>query len=377
MANLDFTTLVGEIVQDRVVDYEDRVVFRRERERVRKRDARKRQTPEQLERARILKRAARKRQTSEQREHEKQREGRRCRRKLRPMWGIDGEGGGTDVLGRQNYLLMVASGQASGTECMLHREGQPLSTRDCLEFILSLPSDPILVGYGVGYDATQILRGIKKESTLRQILNPRSGKAGPCYTYWSDYAIIYQQGQYFRVARIDRNGPKPTIIKGSCRTIYETLGFFQCAFVKAIANWEIGDKPERGIIAANKGQRDKFLQLTESMIGYCRLECRYLAMLMTEFHEVCTAAGILPKQWSGAGWLASALLDKHGIPKRPLTVREAAALAERKQVKNSKPAAPRRAERDRQFEIAAYLGFYGGRFETADWDLWFFAVWCG
>ena len=126
---------------------------------------------------------------------------------------VDGEGGGTDDLGRQNYFLMVASGQTSGEEYMLHREGKPLSTRDCLEFILSLPADPILVGYGVGYDATQILRGIKP-TTLRQILNPRQGKNGPCYTYWGDYAIIYQQGQYFRVARIDRSGPKPTVIQG-------------------------------------------------------------------------------------------------------------------------------------------------------------------
>ena len=91
-------------------------------------------------------------------------------------------------------------------------------------------------------------------------------------------------------------------------------------------------------------QRDEFLQLTDAIIGYCKLECRYLAMLMTEFREVCTAAGILPKQWSGAGWLASALLDKHGIPKRPLTAREVAALAERKPSKSPKTrgAAPAR-----------------------------------
>ena len=122
---------------------------------------------------------------------------------------------------------------------------------------------------------------------------------------------------------------------------------------------------ERAIIAENKTQRDEFLQLTDEIIGYCKLECRYLAMLMTEFREVCTAAGILPKQWSGAGWLASALLEKHGIPKRPLTAREVAALAERKPSKSPKPAGLRRPERDRQFELAANLAYYGGRFETS------------
>ena len=46
-------------------------------------------------------------------------------------------------------------------EYILHRDGNPLSIRDCLEFILSLPADHILVGFGFGYDCTQILRGIK------------------------------------------------------------------------------------------------------------------------------------------------------------------------------------------------------------------------
>jgi hypothetical protein len=220
-------------------EYQRLVEQRREHERVRKREARKRQTAEEREHERERKRQARLRQTPEQREREKEREARRDRAKLKPFLAIDGEGGGTDELGRQNYFLMVALGQTSGEEYILHREGKPLSTRDCLEFILSLPADRKLVGYGVGYDGTQILRGIKP-STLRQILNPRQGKNGPCYTYWGDYAIVYQQGQYLRVARVDRSGPKPAIVKGSCRTVNETLGFFQCSFVKAITDWNIG-----------------------------------------------------------------------------------------------------------------------------------------
>jgi hypothetical protein len=169
---------VEESIRARGPDYEHLVEHRREVERVRKRDARKRQTSEQREHERERKREARKRQTPEQREHEKKREGSRNRVKLKPFLAIDGEGGGTDELGRQNYFLMVASGQTSGEEYVLHRQGKPLSTRDCLEFILSLPADRKLVAYGVGYDGTQILRGIKPP-TLRQILNPRQGKKRP------------------------------------------------------------------------------------------------------------------------------------------------------------------------------------------------------
>jgi hypothetical protein len=364
MTDPDVIERVGKMIRERGAEYERLVEHRAEHERVRKRESRKHQPPERRERDRLRKREARTRQTPEQRQREKDREGRRCRKKQRPFMAIDGEGGGTDALGRQNYFLMIASGGMPGEEHILHREGKPLSTRNCLEFLLSLPAEPILVGYGIGYDANQILRGMR-EATQRRILNPPQGRNGPCYTYWGDYAVIYQQGQYFRVARIDRSGTKPTIIRGSCRTIHEELGFFQCTFVKAVEDWGIGNEQERVIIAANKIQRAEFLQLTDTIIGYCKLECRYLAMLMTEFREVCTAAGILPKQWSGAGWLASSLLEKHGIPKRPLTAREVAALAERKQSKNPKSAALRRPKRDPQFEVAANLAYYGGRFETS------------
>ena len=343
-------------------DYRRLVERRIELERVRKREARKRQTPEQRELERERKREARLRHTPEQREHEKEREARRCRRKERPFLAIDGEGGGTDELGRQNHFLMVASGQTE--EYVLHRQGKPLSTRDCLEFILSLPADRKLGAFWFGYDVTQLLRGVK-EPTLRQILNPRQGRNGPCYTYWGDYAIIYQQEQYFQVARIDRSGPKLTTVKKSSRTVNEEFGFFQCSFIKAISNWNIGTEEERNVIADNKSRRNEFSRLTDEIVNYCKLECRYLAMLMTEFREVCTAVGILPQQWRGAGWLAAALLKKHGVPKRPLTDREAAALAESKPSKNPKPREPRRSKRDRKLEIAASAAFCGNRAEVS------------
>jgi hypothetical protein len=59
------------------------------------------------------------------------------------------------------------------------------------------------------------------------------------------------------------------------------------------------------------------------MIDYCTLECRLLASLMSNFREVCIEADIVPKEWSGPGWIAARLLEKHGIPKRPLTANEA------------------------------------------------------
>src|SRR5438046_10450841 len=114
MPDSDLTPRVGGITPAGLADYKHLIEARRERERLRKREARKQQTPEQHERERVRKQVARKRQTPEQFDREKARERSRNRKKIRPFMAIDGEGGGTDELGRQNYLLMIAFGITAG-----------------------------------------------------------------------------------------------------------------------------------------------------------------------------------------------------------------------------------------------------------------------
>jgi hypothetical protein len=196
----------GEI--ETTEQYEDRVVaflkrreqsFARSLDTKRKRTVRARRPLEQieceLERERERDRRRKRAQTDEQREARRVRE----RSKLKPFMGVDGEGFGTDDKGRQNYGLMNAS-DALGREHVLDRDGRALSVRDCLDFILSLPASHILVGYYFRYDVNQILRAmLSQEKTLRKILKPYRGKNGSvCSTHWGDYAITYQEGQFFR-----------------------------------------------------------------------------------------------------------------------------------------------------------------------------------
>src|SRR5690242_6255122 len=115
MTDPDTFTRVDDMIRERGAEYERLVADRRERSRARKRRTRKEQTVEQRERECTRKREARKRQTPEHREREKQRERKHDRNTLRPFMAVDGEGGGTDTLGRQNYFLMCAAGQ-SGEE---------------------------------------------------------------------------------------------------------------------------------------------------------------------------------------------------------------------------------------------------------------------
>ena len=301
----------------------DERLARRESDKRRKREERRNWTPAQRAADKDRKRKERKSWTPAQRESERERNRLRSRTQIRPFMGVDGEGAGADALGRQPYLLMAASAAVPGEDRILHREGKPPLVEDWLKFILSLPANRTLVAFSFGYDTNQILRGINPQK-WQQFFKPSQGKHGPRYTYWGDYAILYQKGQYLRVARVDRSGSKPRVLKGSSRTINEVFGFFQCAFAKAIDDWEIGDEAERALITATKGQRAEFKELTAEIIEYCQLECRYLAMLMNAFRDMCSAAGMVPRHWRGAGWLAAALLEKHRVPKRALTPREKA-----------------------------------------------------
>ncbi len=162
------------------------------------------------------------------------------------------------------------------------------------------------------------------------------------------------QENFFGSPELDPITRKP--INRSCRTVYEAFGFFQSSFVDAITKWNIGSKEERAMIIENKNRRAEFSELTDEIREYCMLECRHLAMLIEKFRETCTEVGIRPREWSGAGELAAALFKKHGIPKRPLTPREAAA--------HQTSTSSRRPERNSQFEIAANSSYYGGRFEV-------------
>lgn len=251
----------------------------------------------------------------------------------RPFIGVDGEGAGTDAIGRQNFLLLRAG------DMELFDDNNALGTRDCIEFLLSTPRDAILVGYYFTYDATQILRDLPTERLLELFAEkPRTQGQSP-YTFWGEYGIDFKPRQYFRVCRINRDTLKT--IPGSARTINETGGFFQKSFVEAIRDWEVGDRATIDMIAVNKERRSGFARIDKAERDYCAAECRLLAELMSKLREVCRAQKIEPKQWRGAGWLAARLHEIHKTPKR--------------RDRQARPAV---------LDAVAASAYFGGRFEV-------------
>lgn len=250
--------------------------------------------------------------------------------------GVDGEGAGIDRLGRQNYLLLRAGNENSEAE--LFADNNRLSTVACLEFLLSLPANAILVGYFFTYDATQILRDLPAERIARLFEPQQRGEGHNSYTWWHEYGIDFRPRQYFRVCRL-QSRDNPRVVPGSARTVNEVGGFFQKSFVEALRDWQVGDKPTVDMIAANKDRRSEFVRIGQTERDYCAAECKMLAQLMEKLRETCGAVDIVPRQWRGAGHISARLHEIHRTPKR--------------------------TERDRPATLdrIAEAAYYGGRFE--------------
>jgi DNA polymerase type B, organellar and viral len=258
-----------------------------------------------------------------------------------PFMGVDGEGGGRNRHGQQHYKLLRIGPHELYT-------GRPLTTLQCLDFICSAPAETNLIGFAFGYDTTQILRDLSPERVDYLFAEKPFGPLRSLW--WNDFAIEYIPRNYLKVWRLGRGerlfdvDGKPYYrryrIKGSGRTIWECFGFFQCSFLKALRNYDIG-REHWPTLKRNKARRSKFGRMTREIRRYCAIECDLLAELMTKFRSHCYATGLTPRTWSGAGKLADALHRKH----QTITARELAELVPKAML---------------SFAQAAY---YGGRFE--------------
>lgn len=238
---------------------------------------------------------------------------RRTRRDERPFVAVDGEGAGTDALGRQHYMLLRAGDRELFT-------GKPLSTVECLGFLCDGPPGQLMVGFSFGYDVTMILRDLPSARRDYLLKDKPQGKGVARYTYWQGFGIEYLPRNYFRVCRSVRvrdpgGDPARDVerpVKGTARTVWETFGFFQQSFVSAIGAFECGTAAQRESIARNKARRGAVSRIGAAQRRYCALECELLSEMMGKFRLLCVGAGIRPRTWSGAGKLSAALHAQHG-----------------------------------------------------------------
>ena len=222
------------------------------------------------------------------RKYERKQEKRHSQRQAVNIIGIDGEGV-TVENGEHHYILLAASDGS----CV---EGVNLSTVECFDYLLSLPKG-LKIGFSINYDINMMLKdlGLRNLQALWE-----DGE-----TRWNAYKISWIPSKKFSLVHV---------FSGKTVTVWDAFGFFQCSFVRALKQWDIGTPEERDRIASMKELRGSFTESEFNEIkAYCFDEVRLLVKLVEKLITQCERMGINLTSYHGAGSIAAALLRKHDV----------------------------------------------------------------
>lgn len=291
-----------------------------------------------------------------------------------PIVVIDGEGATTES-GSHIYNYMAAVTENGDLISDIANEKKGLSTAALLDYLVSLaievypnhtsPHLSVFIFAG-GYDFSKILedlpdmglwllarpeerairpvapeipetydrdRGLKKARNLFEYTpkvitgadkrKPLHAKRG---VRWTDpggntYVLHFQRG-CFTVQRVDDEVQKPTrnkdgrertVVVGPKLTIWDCWSFFSTSLVNALKGWNIGTKEEIASIAKLKAQRGNFVSVPfEQIKAYCHDECRLAAQMIRKLITAHIDAGLVLRNFYGAGSSGAAMLTKWG-----------------------------------------------------------------
>jgi hypothetical protein len=246
------------------------------------------------------------------------------RQSKRVIIGIDGEG--HDLPDGSHIYTLLCAVDENGRLVHEVENQNGLSSAECFEFFLALPVNQLRFIFMGSYDWTKIIEGIdltdryyvmhpearrkrvKGKGKTRLVLNMRQTKADG-----KTYGLDWFNGSFTVAVPGERKSKKRW---NQQRKVWDCFKFFQCSFVQALKNWNVGTLEQWERIQAMKLKRGAFhLEDPEQVKAYCREECALLARMMREVIRACADADIKLTQYHGAGSIASALLKKHEVKK--------------------------------------------------------------
>jgi hypothetical protein len=208
-------------------------------------------------------------------------------------WDTEGLGRG----GRHRCVLLTTDAGAVAVD------PAGLSTRRLLGALwrgLVARPDALHIAFAFGYDVQMILRDLPRATAATL------WTTGKCR--WGPYRLTYEPRRTFSVYR--RQGGR--WVGGR---VWDTFGFFQASFVKALALYGVATDVQASI-AAMKLRRAHFTRRDlPAMTRYALDECRALVLLLEAVRQAATDAGLTLRRWDGAGAVASALLRAHDAPR--------------------------------------------------------------
>lgn len=269
--------------------------------------------------------------TTRGRSHEKESD-------IAPFVAWDGEGITYEQGLPQEYVLF-----GSSTGHMV--QGRNLPTAVCLDTILDCERDnpaAIHVGFAFKYDAEMILKDL---STKHWYVLRKNGSVN-----WEHYTITYHPGRLLRISQ--------TVNKQrTTATLYDVWGMFQSSFVKALRGWlDTSELSSIDKIEEGKALRGAFTdnQIDSLIRPYWEEELRLLVVLCDRLRERLNAVDLCPREWHGAGAVASTVYRSKGTRKHQSRTDRDRHPSKDKDLTTNLP---------KEVNEAARFAYAGGRFE--------------
>lgn len=252
------------------------------------------------------------------------------------------------------YTLLAASTGES-----LFRNNERLKTFDCIDFLLDISDENKLASFVVfagGYDFNHMLLFSFDKDQLKNIVKKgvevidSQGKKHFERCIFAiqkngvDYEIEYRPRKSFTVRRglewKETNKGIKKVWKSKI-IVWDVWGFFQDSFVGVIDKWLGKDYMHYDFIKEMKEKRNAFSDASSYEIQrYNECELDALVKVMNKVKGAIDGLGLKLKRWDGAGAVAAAMFDRHGIKKH---------MGE---------------QRDRELMNAVRTAFAGGRIEV-------------
>src|SRR4029079_15062316 len=186
------------------------------------------------------------------------------------------------------------------------RDPEGLTFAACVELIMSLPKDALLVGYMLSCDWTKILERLdpedifyllrpdarasricescRRELTAAHRSCPSCGDDAKLRAFTAPRQIGNYRLDFFNGTMAISTRPEGqwSWRKKITRKVWDVFRFLGCSCVEALKNWNIGSKETRDRIKAMKDQRGAVAwgEDAEDVERYCKEECELLAILM-------------------------------------------------------------------------------------------------
>lgn len=224
----------------------------------------------------------------------------------KPFISWDGEGYTDRATGRHYYWLLANS--IGGK--IIAPPGRSLERTSIARLFQGVQRqypDAINTGFSLGYDFTMALRGTGIEDVQVRSIRERNVLED------SGYLWKIMAGKRLSVAEYSNKRESKTF------TLFDTWGFFQTSFVKALdayfgTEWPDTTAEERTFIIESKKQRANFDRNNDAEVQrYNDHELRLMVELMTELRERAYSAGLPLGAWYGPGAFASGLLQRHKV----------------------------------------------------------------